>query len=108
MPPSVFRLATEKIVLGLHVKPGGPKGCSSSASGAGRGEPIAGQPREREAKVPLELQEQLEEREAVNESSVKRSSLYVIWHGNLLKCYFRRQEENVFVYSPLVRKGSGL
>lgn len=66
------------------------------------------QPRGSEAEVPLELQEQPEERETVDRSSVKCSLLYVIWHGNLFKCYFRRQEENVSLYSPLARRRTGL
>lgn len=52
---------------------------------------MVGQPREREAKVSLELQEQPEEREAADKSSIKCSLLHVIWHRNLLKCCFRRQ-----------------
>lgn len=75
MLPSVFRLAIEKIVLDLHIKPEGPKGHSWSVSRVGRRKPIAGQPRGVEAEVPLELQEQLEEREAVDKSSVKCSLL---------------------------------
>lgn len=67
-----------------------------------------GQPAGRGAKVPLELQGQLEEREAVEKTSVKCSLLYGSRHRNLVRCYFRRQEGNVFVYSPLARERRGL
>lgn len=52
---------------------------------------MVGKPGEMEPKVPREVQEQPEEREAVDKSSVKCSLLHVIWHGNLLKRYFRKQ-----------------
>lgn len=51
-----------------------------------------GQLRAGEAKVPLELQEQPEEREDVEQSSDKCSLLYVIWQGNLLKLKLKCQE----------------
>lgn len=74
--PSVFRLAIEKVVLDLHIKPEGPKGHSCSVSRVGRRKPIAGQPRGLvEAEVPLELQEQLEEREVVDKSPIECSLL---------------------------------
>lgn len=44
-------------------------------SRVGRGKPTAGQPGGVEAEIPLELQEQLEEREAGDKSPVKCSFL---------------------------------
>lgn len=49
-----------------------------------------------EAEVPLELQEQLEEREAVDKSPIKCSLL--AWRS--VEVYFRSQEKSGFVYRP--------
>lgn len=55
-------LETGKTELGLNVKPGRPKRCSCSERGVRR-EAMMGQPRGREAKVPLELQHLGDKRE---------------------------------------------
>lgn len=94
--PSGSRLAIEKMVLDLHIKPEGPKEHSCSVSNVGRKKPIAGQPGGVETEIPLEIQEQLENREDVDKSPIKCSLL--AWR--LLKCYFRRQEKSGFVYRP--------